>query len=158
MVKIFQPIKIRKILPYHSGLKFVINFIINWVVFMLVAVPIHEYSHFITLVALGGDGYIKWNVTLPTQLPAGEAALLIVALMGGIGVMIVYFLLMIVSDDTEERCALSAIAIEEGIYGVGEMLLRGGMAVSLTTFSVVGYLIGIVPTVVLLWRKFARVY
>lgn len=150
--------KLRKgIRPKNSGIYFAIEFSISWVLFILLAYAIHEYSHLIMLKILGGEGAItEWNLTQPIQMPNIEHGKILVAIAGGWGVMIIYSILMLIIGDLQERCALMIIAIQQGIYGVGEMLFHMGLNVNMFTVAFLGYTIGVVPVMFLVYKIFGH--
>ena len=143
--------------PKNSGVNFAIEFSISWVLFILLAYAIHEYSHLIMLKVLGGEGAItEWNLTTPIQLPNIEHGKALVAIAGGWGVMIVYSILMLVIGDLQERCALLIIAVQQGIYGVGEMFFHMGMNINMFTVAFLGYLVGVAPVMFLVYKLFGH--
>lgn len=147
----------RGIRPKNSGLNFAIEFTISWVLFILLAYAIHEYSHLLTLKILGGEGAItEWNLTTPIQMPGIEHGKALVALAGGWGVMIFYSVLLLIIDDVQERCALLIIAIQQGIYGIGEMMFHLGVNVNMFTIAFIGYLVGIIPVMFVIYRLFGH--
>lgn len=147
----------RSIRPRNSGLNFAIEFTISWVLFILLAYAIHEYSHLLTLKLMGGEGAItEWNLMTPIHMPNIEHGKALVAIAGGWGVMIVYSILMLVIDDLQERCALLIIAIQQGTYGVGEMMFHLGFNVNMFTVAFLGYVIGIIPVMFLVYRLFGH--
>lgn len=150
--------KLRKsIRPYNTGINFAIEFVISWFVFILLAYAIHEYSHLITLKLLGGKGAItEWNITTPLQMPDIKHGKALVALAGGWGVMVIYSILMLVIDDTQERCALFIIAVQQGVYGVGEMMFHLGVNINMFAISFLGYLLGAAPVLVLIYKRFGH--
>ena len=150
--------KLRKgITPKNSGIHFAIEFSISWVLFILLAYAIHEYSHLIMLKILGGEGAItEWNLTQPIQMPNIEHGKILVAIAGGWGVMIVYSILMLIIGDLQERCALMIIAIQQGIYGIGEMLFHMGLNVNMFTVAFLGYTIGTAPVMFLVYKIFGH--
>ncbi len=150
--------KLRKeIRPKNSGIYFAIEFSISWVLFILLAYAIHEYSHLIMLKILGGEGAItEWNLTTPLQMPGIEHGRILVAVAGGWGVMIIYSILMLLIEDLQERCALLIIAVQQGIYGVGEMLSHMGLNVNMFTIAFLGYTIGVAPVMFLVYKKFGH--
>jgi len=147
----------KSIRPRNSGINFAIEFTISWVLFILLAYAIHEYSHLLTLKMLGGEGAItEWNLMTPIQMPNIAHGKALVAIAGGWGVMIVYSILLLIIDDLQERCALLIIAIEQGIYGVGEMMFHLGFNVNMFTVAFFGYLIGIIPVMFVIYKKFGH--
>jgi len=143
--------------PKNSGINFAIEFSISWVLFILLAYAIHEYSHLIMLKILGGEGAItEWNLTTPMLMPNIEHGKAIVAIAGGWGVMIVYSILMLIIGDLQERCALLIIAIQQGIYGVGEMLFHMGFNINMFTTAFLGYMIGVAPVMFLVYKRFGH--
>jgi len=83
---------------------------------------IHEYSHFLTLIVLGGEGYIYKNYTVITRLPDIPLSLTIIKLMGGLGVAIFYLLFRLIEDDPEDKIILESLILYQSIYGILEML------------------------------------
>ena len=150
--------RLRKgIRPRNSGVNFAIEFAISWVLFILLAYAIHEYSHLLTLKILGGEGAItEWNLMTPIQMPELEHGKALVALAGGWGVMIVYSILLLIIDDMQERCALLIIAVQQGIYGIGEMMFHLGVNVSMFGVAFFGYMVGIIPVMFLIFKKFGH--
>jgi len=150
--------RLRKgIRPKNSALHFAIEFAISWTLFILLAYAIHEYSHLLTLKMIGGQGAItEWNLMTPTHIPEIEHGKSLVALSGGLGVMIVYSILMLIIDDIQERAALFIIAIQQAIYGFGEMIFHLGYNVNMFTIAFVGYLIGIIPVLYLIYKIFGH--
>lgn len=147
----------RSIRPRNSGLNFAIEFTISWVLFILLAYAIHEYSHLLALKLMGGEGAItEWNLMTPVQMPNIEHGKALVAIAGGWGVMIVYSILMLVIDDLQERCALLIIAVQQGIYGVGETIFHLGFDVNMFIVAFLGYVIGIVPVMFVVYRLFGH--
>ncbi len=143
--------------PKNSGLNFAIEFSISWVLFILLAYAIHEYSHLIMLKILGGEGAIvEWNLTKPIQLPNIEHGKALVAIAGGWGVMIIYSILMLIIGDMQERCALLIIAIQQGIYGIGEMLFHMGLNINMFTIAFLGYMVGVAPVMFLVYKVFGH--
>lgn len=150
--------KLRKrITPKNSAVHFAIEFAISWVLFILLAYAIHEYSHLLTLKILGGEGAItEWNLTTPISMPQVEHGAALIALAGGWGVMIIYSILLLILDDVQERCALLIIAIQQGIYGIGEMMFHIGIGVNMFFVAFLGYLVGIVPVMFLVYKIFGH--
>ncbi len=150
--------KLRKgIRPQNTGVNFALEFTISWVLFILLAYAIHEYSHLLMLKLLGGKGAItEWNLMTPIQLPDLEHGRALIALAGGWGVMIVYSILLLILDDRQERCALFIIAIQQGIYGVGEMMYHLGFKVNLLLIATLGYIVGIIPVMFLIFKLFGH--
>jgi len=143
--------------PKNSGINFAIEFSISWVLFILLAYAIHEYSHLLMLKILGGEGAItEWNLTTPIQMPDIHHGKALVAIAGGWGVMIVYSILMLILDDLQERCALLIIAIQQGIYGVGEMLFHMGLNINMFTVAFLGYMVGTAPVMLLVYKLFGH--
>ncbi len=143
--------------PLNTGVNFAIEFSISWILFILLAYAIHEYSHLLMLKILGGEGAItEWNLTKPLLMPNVEHGKLIVAIAGGWGVMIIYSILMLIIGDMQERCALLIIAVQQGIYGVGEMLFHMGLNVSMFTIAFYGYLIGLLPVIFIVYKRFGH--
>lgn len=143
--------------PKNSGVNFVIEFSISWILFILLAYAIHEYSHLITLKILGGEGAItEWNLTTPVQIPEIVHWKALVAIAGGLGVMIIYSILMLVIGDLQERCALLIISVQQGIYGVGEMLFHLNYGVNMFTVAFLGYAVGILPVMFIIYKKFGH--
>ncbi|MBL7100761.1 MAG: hypothetical protein ISS23_02280 [Nanoarchaeota archaeon] len=147
----------RSIRPHNSGVHFAIEFAIAWILFILLAYAIHEYSHLLTLKILGGEGAItEWNLMTPIHMPDLESGKAIVAIAGGWGVMIVYSILMLILEDKSERAALFIIAVQQGVYGVGEMLFHSGYKVNMFTVAFSGYILGIVPVLYLIYKIFGH--
>ncbi|MBM3199937.1 hypothetical protein FJZ53_03280 [Candidatus Woesearchaeota archaeon] len=143
--------------PKNSGINFAIEFSISWVLFILLAYAIHEYSHLITLKILGGEGAItEWNLTTPIQMPNIEHGKALVAIAGGWGVMIIYAILMLIIGELEERCALLIISIQQGIYGVGEMLFHLGAPINMLTVAFIGYTVGTIPVMFIIYKLFGH--
>jgi len=147
----------KSIRPSNTSINFAIEFAISWFLFLLLGYAIHEYSHLLTLKMLGGEGAItEWNLMTPIQMPNIEHGKAIIALAGGFGVMIVYSILMLIIDDLQERCALFVIAVQQGIYGVGEMMFHLGYGVNMFAISFFGYIVGAVPVMILIYKRFGH--
>ncbi|MBU4502457.1 MAG: hypothetical protein KKA79_07710 [Nanoarchaeota archaeon] len=147
----------RGIRPKNSAINFAIEFTISWLLFILLAYAIHEYSHLLTLKMLGGDGAItEWNLMTPISMPPVEHGAALIALAGGWGVMIVYSILLLIIEEMQERCALLIIAIQQGIYGVGEMMAHMGIGVNMFVVAFLGYVIGIIPVLFLVYKIFGH--
>lgn len=143
--------------PKNSGINFAIEFSISWVLFILLAYAIHEYSHLIMLKILGGEGAItEWNLTTPMVMPNIEHGKALVAIAGGWGVMIIYSILMLIIGDLQERCALLIIAVQQGIYGIGEMLFHMGFNVNMFSVAFLGYMVGTAPVMFLVYKIFGH--
>lgn len=147
----------RSIRPRNSGVNFAIEFTISWILFILLAYAIHEYSHLLTLKMMGGEGAItEWNLMTPISMPNIEHGRALVALAGGWGVMMIYSILLLIIDDTQERCALLIIAIQQGIYGVGEMMFHMGFNINMLLVAFSGYLIGLIPVMFVIYKLFGH--
>lgn len=147
----------KRIRPKNSGINFAIELTISWALFILLAYAIHEYSHLLTLKIIGGKGAItEWNLMTPIQMPDIKYGKVLVAIAGGWGVMIVYSILMLIINDLQERCALLMIAIQQGIYGVGEMLFHLGYQINMFMIAFFGYLVGIIPVMFLMYKLFGH--
>lgn len=147
----------RSIRPHNTGIHFAIEFAIAWILFILLAYAIHEYSHLLTLKVLGGEGAItEWNLMTPIQMPDLEHGKAIVALLGGWGVMIIYSILMLILEDRSERSVLFIIAVQQGVYGMGEMMFHLGYNVNMFTIAFFGYMLGIIPVLYLIYKIFGH--
>ena len=147
----------KNIRPSNSGVNFALEFTISWILFILLAYAIHEYSHLLTLKMLGGEGAItEWNLMTPIQMPEIKYGKALVAIAGGWGVMIFYSILLLIIDDIQERCALLIIAIQQGIYGVGEMMAHLGFNIDMFAVAFFGYLVGIIPVIYLIYKIFGH--
>jgi len=147
----------RKIRPRNTGIYFAMEFTIAWILFILLAYAIHEYSHLLTLKILGGQGAITdWNLMTPMHMPSVEHGKAIVALAGGWGVMVMYSILMLLLEDRSERAALFIIAVQQGIYGVGEMMFHIGLPVNMFAVAFFGYLIGAIPVMFMIVKLFGH--
>ena len=143
--------------PKNTTALFVLDFTLAWVMFLLLAYAIHEYGHLISLELLGGKGAIMtWNITKSLINPSVEHGSLMVALMGGWAVMAVYMILFFIVEDLPEKLALAVMAIEQGVYGIGEALFHAGLQVSMFQVAFLGYMLGIVPIVFVFLRMFGH--
>jgi len=96
------------------------HFVAAFLLFYPLSVAVHEYAHFLTLLALGGKGHIVLTSCIIEELPPAFSHL--VYLSGGLGCAAFYFLLWLIDEDPEHRVILPAIAARHLVYGVGEGL------------------------------------
>lgn len=147
----------KRIRPKNTALSFAIEFTVAWIVFGLLAYTIHEYSHLLMIELLGGKAHITgWNVTTPVVLPTFKYAKPLIALAGGWGVMLVYSLLLFIIDDLQEKCALSVLTIQQGIYGIGEMFSHVGLPIDMVGVAFFGFLLGMMPSIIIMFRLFGH--
>lgn len=147
----------RGIRPKNTGINFAIEFALSWIIFILLAYAIHEYSHLLTIKLLGGQAAItEWNKTTSITLPSSPIAQYIVALAGGWGVMLIYSMLLLVIEEKQERCALFIIAVQQGIYGIGELLFHAGWVTNMLTVAFIGYSAGTIPVMFIIMKMFGH--
>ena len=96
------------------------HFVAALLIFYLLSVAVHEYAHFLTLIALGGKGYIMLTSCVIVELPPAFSRL--VYLSGGLACAALYFILWLIDEDPEHHVILPAIAARQLVYGVGEGL------------------------------------
>jgi len=96
------------------------HFVAALLIFHLLSVAVHEYAHFLTLISLGGKGYIVLTSCVIEELPPTFSRL--VYLSGGPAWAALYFILWLIDEDPEHHVILPAIAARQLVYGLGEGL------------------------------------
>lgn len=95
---------------------------VGLLLWMLLSMFIHEYSHLTFLLLLGGKGYIYFNTCQITILPALYVFQVIVYLMGGIGAATFMAFCLSIEDDPEDRVILKSCIANQIVWGIGEAL------------------------------------
>jgi len=117
----------------RKGLLSLAEYVFCYFLFMFMEIGIHEYCHLWALVSLGGKGYIEitWfgAQCVITRVPPQWYGPTLVALAGGIGVFLLYSIIVYwdwIDEDYEEMAACLPMWLKNLVYGLfeGFMLWR----------------------------------
>lgn len=116
------------------------HLVFSLVLVYLASIAIHEYAHLLTLIALGGDGYIYLNMCHVTRWPPVGGWTVYFA--GGLGCALFLLLARSIDEDPEDRIALLSVALSQIIYGMFEGVWGlTGIMVYLHVGSVAGHVV-----------------
>jgi len=118
----------KRILSIHNKRVFImkklklLQLLLSFILLFLASCAIHEYAHFLALMALGGEGYIQYNYCVMTKSPSSKIAFHMVSFMGGIGSGLFFVLVRIIEEDPEDKVVETMVAVYQFVYGFGEGL------------------------------------
>jgi len=97
-----------------------LHLIASFLIYFIATLPFHEYSHFIVLLALGGEGYIYLNYVIVEKLPDFYFYKLLVYSSGGLLTSLFYLIIRIFEEDPEDKIILTSISFGQLGYGIIE--------------------------------------
>lgn len=111
----------------HKVLSSIYDFMVCFLLYNVAfPIPLHEFLHLSVLRWCGGDGVIQIFpgavVTIPTKNPTTPHGILLSAFSGGLGVGLIYFLMLSREDEIEERLAILPQMFAQTSYGMFEGL------------------------------------
>lgn len=95
-----------------------VDLVLSFLILYFASMCIHEYGHYLMLVALGGAGYIKGFTCYFTILPTYYFAKILVYAAGGLLVVMLYLLWNRIEEDLEDKIILVSVALLHLVYGV----------------------------------------
>jgi len=129
-----------------------LQLLFSFILLFLASLAIHEYAHFLALIALGGEGYIQYNYCVMTKAPPSKVAFHAVSFMGGIGSGLFFVLVRLIEEDPEDKVVETLVALYQFVYGVGEGLWSI-YKIPLEVGSIAGIIVSIAYLLMSLWRS-----
>jgi hypothetical protein len=146
------------------------EYLITFLVFWLTATGVHEAFHLKVLRYFGGEGVIGYDIwgngfVEILRRPPEPWQLFITTLAGGVGVAIVYFIMLLtdIKDDYESGYALIPLILVQGVYGVFEAFFifdipRETFFETAQLIAALCYTIGFLVSIILFVRKFVELH
>lgn len=133
------------------------DLVVTWVVYALVMIPLHEAFHYWMASMLG----YKATIGLPSPflgyteiepVPTNPVHIFLLAVVGGLGVALVYYLISLFTKDEETDIVVGYFAIGSLIYAGFEVIYLFGF-IPAWTLGIVPWTLAYIPMLYRLYRR-----